>query len=148
MSNYLTLQGTIYHFRYFIPEQLQPTIGRKVIKMSLKAGRKRLAKRKAGQLASAARKFLETAKESESVDKQTLQRNLRTYLKYLVEMDDALRAAPVEIENDTDLSQFFLEKVQQGMTKADNESIKPFVDEFLSMSGLEPIPVDTLEYIG
>lgn len=146
MSNYLSLQGTTYHFRYFIPETLQATIGRKVIKMSLRTGRKRLAKRKTGQLAFAARKFLKKAKESEFVDKQALQRNLRTYLKYLVEMDDALRAAPIEIKDDADLSQFFLEKVQKGMTKADNESIKPFVDEFQSMSGLEPIPTNTLEY--
>jgi Phage integrase family. len=146
MTTYLTLHGATYHFRYFIPASLQPTIGRKVIKVSLKTGRKRLAKRKAGQLASAARKFLEKAKESESMDKQTLQRNLRTYLKYLVEMDDALRAAPVDIEDDATLSQFFLEKMQKGMTTADNKSIKPFVDEFLSMSGLEPIPTDSMEY--
>ncbi len=114
MTTYLTLHGGTYHFRYFIPESLRPTIGRKVIKMSLKTGRKRLAKRKAGRLAFAARKFLEKAKESESVDRQNLQRSLRTYLKYLVEMDDVLRAAPVEIEDDADLSQFFLERYRRG----------------------------------
>ncbi|MGX7947922.1 DUF6538 domain-containing protein [Oleidesulfovibrio alaskensis] len=146
MTTYFTLYGATYHFRYFIPKSLQPTIGRKVVKMSLKTGRKHLAKRKAGQLASAVRKFLERAKESESVDKQTLQRNLRTYLKYLIEMDDALRAAPIEIEDEAGLSQFFLDKVQKGMTTANNTSIKPFVDEFLSMSGLEPIPTDSMEY--
>ncbi|QGY40525.1 tyrosine-type recombinase/integrase [Pseudodesulfovibrio cashew] len=146
MSDYLTLQGTTYHFRYFIPEPLQPTIGKKVIKISLKTGRKRLAKRKAGQLASAVRKFLERAMRSKSMDKQQLQRNLRTYLKYLVELDDFLRSAPVEIEDDAGLSTFFLDQVTESMKKADNASIKPFIDEFLSMSGFAPIPVDTLEY--
>jgi len=45
MNSYLTLQGSTYHFRFFIPERYQSFIGQKVIKMSLRTGRKRLARR-------------------------------------------------------------------------------------------------------
>lgn len=163
MSDYLTLQGTTYHFRYFIPEPLQPTIGKKVIKISLKTGRKRLAKRKAGQLASATRNFLHKAKERDVMDPLALQQTLRTYLKYLIDMDDALRAAPASSKPtppedsllpptagpaiaEAELARFFLDKVTQSMQAADNKGIQCFVDEYRSMCGLEPLPVDSLEY--
>ncbi|WP_187170567.1 DUF6538 domain-containing protein [Salidesulfovibrio onnuriiensis] len=146
MPSYLTLHGTTYHFRFFVPEALQPVIGQKVVKMSLRTGRKRLAKRKAGQLASAARKIILKAKESEFMDMQQLQRSLRTYLKYLLDMDDVLRAVPVEIENDESHAELFFDTIQQGLRKSDNASIKHFVDEFLSMTGHASLSENSLEY--
>ncbi len=111
MPTYLTLHGATYHFRYFVPESLQPAIGRKVIKISLKIGRKRLATRKARELAFAVKKTLERVKESESMGQHKVRESLRSYLKYIVEIGDMLRAAPVKIENDAELAQFFLNEM-------------------------------------
>jgi len=148
MNSYLTLQGTTYHFRFFIPESYQPAIGQKVIKISLRTGRKRLATRKARELASATRKYLQTLPEGnmKPEQKREFQKRLRKFLATEIEKDELHRAMPIEVPNEREFIEETSEKLKKSINGPVDETVEKLFNNFLDQYNIN-IPKDSVEYL-
>lgn len=151
MKTYLALHGTVYHFRFLVPPDIQPHLGLKTIKVSLDTGKKIEARRKAKQMACAAKQLFKQirGKEMIGMDQKELQELLRKYLDRLLAQDELLRAMPVQAENLHEIEpkgmEMALDGFKRGLANSDFTQMKPFIQEFVAQNGLD-LQEGSLEY--
>lgn len=94
MADYLVTTPHSHCFRRAIPSDLQPLVGIKELRYSLRTMRKHEAKKKARSLAAATNILFDTIRESpnmQSLPKEELQRIVRNYIQEILKEDEEHR---------------------------------------------------------
>lgn len=137
MASHLVLRAGHYHFRLTIPADLRHLLSQREIKASLGTGNKRLARRKAQDIASGIWRLFDCFRRAELSDltKEQIQALVKEFLQYKLEGDEEIRTS-VEWGN-PELEDRFVADYKAALAKSSYAEVEDEVEHFLDHFSLE-----------